>query len=350
LWSDALQCVIFEWAASGALSRNDQRLAGIFTRAARRALRAMLPWTRPSGELSIVKNRCDPSLRHGFEVYSSHSQYNLLAMTALGFAFELSADRPDVAEYWTPAEQGCFSLTIGSGIEKFFAANNGTGVEVATMATPLQTPRGILRINMRKLPMQLPMSDGAPADPMFHLPNPLPGGVAVGLAWHDPEGNGRDLTGRPVQSLAGLTGVKVIAEVSEEERGHDRLTAQIRYRIARGGLRSIEERIVVASGSVGVTWHYAGDVDRVILRWPVFAGDGQTEAQIHAGEETITVSYAGGTAVFQVSNTGPVRIGQTVHPFRNGFFRLAEADCVGERPSLRITGAGGGMESETPLW
>ena len=349
LWSDALQCVIFEWAAGGALSRNDQRLAGVFTRAARRALCAVLPWIRPSGELSIVKNRCDPAERHGFEVYSSHSQYNLLAMTALGFAFELSTDRAEVAEHWTPAEQGCFSLRIGSGIEKFFAACSGTQVEVATMATPLQTPRGILRINMRNLPMQLPMSDGAPADPMFHLDNPLPGGVAMGLAWHDPDGNGQDLLGRPVQSLAGLSGIKVIADVLEGDRGPDRLDAQIRYRIARGGLRTIEERIVVASGSVEVTWHPVGDADRVLLRWPLFAGDGQKEAQIDAGEDTITVGYDGGSVTFKPSGTGPVRISQTVYPFRNGFFRLAEADCAGEWPTLRITAAVGGMESETPL-
>jgi hypothetical protein len=58
-------------------------LASAFKRASALSLASLSRWKRPTGEWNIVKNRFDPSLRHGYEDYSFFSQYNLLPASML---------------------------------------------------------------------------------------------------------------------------------------------------------------------------------------------------------------------------------------------------------------------------
>ena len=82
------QAVTFESWASRFAKRGDLRGGRRLQMAPQRVRRCRCGrWHRPSGELWIVKNRMDPAARHGYESYSFHSQYNLLAAAMLAMAW-----------------------------------------------------------------------------------------------------------------------------------------------------------------------------------------------------------------------------------------------------------------------
>lgn len=103
----------------------------MFKRAARLALRALQRWRRPSGELCIVKNHLDPALRHGFEAYSFHSQYNLLAASMLASAYAFADE--EVTERPAPCEVGGFLLQVPA-LHKIFANAAGLYLEIDSCA------------------------------------------------------------------------------------------------------------------------------------------------------------------------------------------------------------------------
>lgn len=88
----------------------------------------MRRWQRPSGELWIVKNRADPADLLGYEAYSSHSQYNLLAMAMLSLAFQRAAPTESVLERAAPADVGGFVVRLPAPFNKVIANAAGTSV------------------------------------------------------------------------------------------------------------------------------------------------------------------------------------------------------------------------------
>jgi hypothetical protein len=338
LWSDALQSTIFERGAGEALAHGDLALCGVFKRAARRALAAMLPWRRASGEFFVVKNRKEPSARHGFEPYTSHSQYNLLAATALGFAHELAGRSDSVPEQWTPAECGRSLFHVESGINKLFASVDGTQVELATAPTPRQTPLGLIRIQMRGLPGLLPMTDGLPHDPLFELPGSLPGGIALGLAWPDERGRAQALDGSLLGSLAGARHGETSVTVEELDSQQNASSFLVRYDRTGAGPPTILERYDIRAGHVSVAFSWSGWDGPVMLRWPVFAGDGASEARVSRDGHVISSSFQGATARFAVSGAVSCSLGPKLVPFRNGDILVAEALAGSDGIRIEITG------------
>lgn len=121
-WNEAQQCVTFEIFAKRSKRSGDDVSSKAFKRAAHLSLASIQRWVRPSGELWIVKNRFDPAVRHGFENYSSHSQYNLLAASMLSTAWLFADD--SIAEGACPAEVGGFAFYL-SEFHKIFANAGG---------------------------------------------------------------------------------------------------------------------------------------------------------------------------------------------------------------------------------
>lgn len=341
-WSDALQCVVFEWAAARALARGERDLGGVFKRGARRAVQALLPWKRDSGELWIVKNRVDPGNRHGFEPYSSHSQYNLLTATALGFAFELAGPSEDLTEAPTPAESGRFVLETSPGIDRAFACADGTQVEVALAPVPSQTPRGIVRVHMKDLPSQLPMTDGTPCEPMFNLPAPQSEAIALGLGWEPP--GERSRAKAEFVSVAALEAQFARSSISRHAETVHGVFLGVRHEILLpDSPRFIDESIEVEDSLVTVTWTWDADwTGAVALRIPIFAGDGRERSKIRsasAGGEII-VDWAGARCRFLAPDgAGRITVGRKLWPFRNGWFRVAELQASGESLTLQIAGS-----------
>jgi len=187
-WNEAQQAATFEMMATR-LMRGERitslpyaggaQLAGAFKRAAHLSLLSMRRWVRPSGELWIVKNRFAPEQRYGYESYSFHSQYNLLAAAMLAIAWQHAND--NIEEWPTPAETGGFAFEIRDGFDKLFANAAGTFVEYELNGDAHYNPTGIIRVHF---PKEAVLNDGAVAKPSYGIGRFRPSlSLALGPVW-----------------------------------------------------------------------------------------------------------------------------------------------------------------------
>jgi len=131
-WGDLQQVTIFEIAARRFANRGDFVYAKAFKRGAHLAFASALRWLRPTGEFQIVKNHIEPENRHGYEVYSHHSQYNLLPATMLALAADFADE--SIEEGPTPCEAGSYTLDIPA------LKSSQTIMEQVSSSTPRPTP------------------------------------------------------------------------------------------------------------------------------------------------------------------------------------------------------------------
>jgi hypothetical protein len=144
-WNEAETAVICEINASKWNRAGRSDVAGAFKRAAHLALISMRRWQRPTGDLWIVKNRAEPESRLGFEVYSYHTQYNLLPMAMLALAYEHADD--SIPEHPTPAETGGYVFDLRDVFHKIVAAAGGYYVLIDTAADPHYNATGLQRVH-----------------------------------------------------------------------------------------------------------------------------------------------------------------------------------------------------------
>ena len=83
IWNEAEAAAIYEVYAHEYLAAGKMEEAGAFRRAAMLSLAAIRRWTRPDGTGYIVKNRYPIEARFGYENYSQHTTYNMLACSML---------------------------------------------------------------------------------------------------------------------------------------------------------------------------------------------------------------------------------------------------------------------------
>jgi hypothetical protein len=211
-WNEAQQAATFEimaqrfangtgiHACPGQARPRDRReclsrLAGAFKRAARLALLSLRRWVRPSGELWIVKNRFAPEERFGYDSYSFHSQYNLLAAAMLAIAWRYADE--NIVEGATPAETGGFAFQVRSGFDKVFANAAGSFVEYELNGDPHYNPTGIIRVHF---PGGALLNDGAVAHPSYTTARYQPSiSLALGPVWESAalSDRARSAAGRP---------------------------------------------------------------------------------------------------------------------------------------------------------
>lgn len=209
IWNEAEQAVVFEIYATQYARAGMMDEAGAFKRAARLALSSVKKWIRPDGTGYIVKNKYPIEDRHGYEGYSQHTCYNMLACSMLAQAWQFADE--SVKEKPCPADLGGFAVTI-PGFHKVFANAGGTYVEYDTSGDQKYNPTGLLRIHLKDGHPQLGPSDGCAAiysgkDNLF----------AVGPSWKDADGNW--------VKLAELTGRKPTVEILEST------TEQVRFKV-----------------------------------------------------------------------------------------------------------------------
>ena len=181
IWNEAEQAVIFEIYATAYAKAGRLPEAGAFKRAAHLSLDSIKNWIRPDGSGYIVKNRYPIEAKHGYEPYSVHSCYNMLAMSMLAQAWQFADD--NIAEQPAPADVGGFAFELPK-FHKVFANAGGTYIEYDTSGDQEYNPTGLLRIHLKVGNPQLGPSDGCAANYSGedHL-------FAVGPAWKVADGN-----------------------------------------------------------------------------------------------------------------------------------------------------------------
>ena len=319
-WNEAQQAVTFEsWAARFA-RRGDRAAAGACKRAAHLSLQSIARWVRPSGELWIVKNRMDPAARHGYESYSFHSQYNLLAAAMLAIAWSRADDR--VREAPCPADTGGFAFALQPAFHKAIANAGGTYLEFDTGADLHYNPTGLLRVHHRGVPPET-LSDGVTAAASYQLPARPTRSMALGPEWRDRSGAWHALADH---GLADLDPVEFALASASTTRVEMRLTYRGRL---HGGAAAIAEHVAVTPERVEIEHRVDGDVGAVRQCWPMLATDGSAPSVIAVNGKTASVTRESRRLRFEALTDGAVVSCLGVsEPCRNGFMDA----CVTEVP------------------
>jgi hypothetical protein len=324
--------VTFETFARLYARRGEAHAAAAFKRAARLSVRSIGRWVRPSGELWVVKNRIDPGLRHGYESYSFHSQYNLLTAAMLALAW-LRADET-IGEGGCPAETIGFGFDVQPAFRKAFLGAAGTLVEIDTGADLHYNPTGIVRIHHAPVPPET-LSDGVTGQCEYQVPSKPLRTCALGPAWQDAEGNWHSLAehGRDVLEP---TAFRVLSSA------RDRVEAELIYRgTLRGGATSIRERVVVSRDGVFVEHTVVGDVRAVRQTCPFLVTDGAQASVIEMSGRRVSVSRGHGKMAFEALGAGPpLRRFGVPAACRNGFMDAALTETPARTVRGRVIFAG----------
>lgn len=298
VWNDALQCASFELWARRAAAGGDALEAGAFKRAAHLSFLSLARWVRPSGELWIVKNRADPAARFGYEDYSFHSQYNLLAAAYLALAWSFSDDA--ITEQAAPAETGNFIVDLPQ-FHKLFANFEGHYLELDTGADTTHNGTGLLR------------SDGPDPD----RPPLGEGGEAMGVGWRQ---------GDKIWTLAQFPADKVKPQLLVHKLDKDGLHFSIRYVLSGTGVKQVIETYDLTRDRVTVHSVADGPIDQLLVRFPAYRTDGRNRMRIDASENAVEVSGLGQTRIFRIlSPAGKlVQLPRLVHD-RSGTYALFQA-------------------------
>lgn len=318
-WNEAMQCVTYEIWARRKQREGDGIAAKAFKRAAFLALQSVKRWVRPSGELWIVKNKFDPALRHGYEGYSFHSQYNLLAASMLATAWFFASD--DIPLGMCPADVGGFVVHLPD-FHKVIANASGLYVEIDTAADPNYNSTGLLRVHKSGVEPLIGPSDSAAI-----RDEPL----AVGIAWRE---------GESYQPLAGV-GRKQISRVSVniyKETPHQ-VAFAIRYEVNRPQVKAVLETYELTPKQVRVTAEIEGEVDSLLVRFPALAFEGQRASRIAVSGNEVTVRLDNSQQTFRVEAPSDVvlkRTGRWVRS-RNGYLEPIEAEIKGKKVIYTLT-------------
>jgi hypothetical protein len=286
---------------------------------------------RPSGELWVVKNRMDPRLRHGYESYSFHSQYNLLTAAMLAIAWQRADER--IPEGPCPADSGGFAFALQPAFHKVIANAGGTYVEIDTGADPHYNPTGLLRIHHRSVPPES-LSDGVTAAADYRTPAKPTRSMALGPEWRDRAGVWHALADHGAGDLDPVEFRLVSASPS-------RVVVHLTYRgRLRGAATAVRERVSITPGRVEIEHGVDGEVDAVRQCWPMLATDGATPSVITVGETTASLARGGGRFRFEALTDRAVvsRLGVS-EPCRNGMMVACVAQVDGRAIRARIGAA-----------
>ncbi|MDB6024660.1 MAG: hypothetical protein JWM68_883 [Verrucomicrobiales bacterium] len=310
-WNEAEQCVTFEVWANRNKRAGDNLSANAFKRAAHLSLESIQRWVRPSGELWIVKNRFDPAVRHGFQGYSSHSQYNLLAASMLSTAWMLADD--SITEGACPADVGGFAFELPE-FHKVFANAGGLYLEIDTGADAEYNSTGLIRVHKAGLESLI-----GPSDSTAIHDEPL----AIGIAWA--ENNGW-------KSLASFGhGAIKSAKFEMLKATSPALKFSVRYEIGSAATRSVSETYEVTPRKISVRAEVEGKTSKVRVRFPAFAFDGRDATQIVAEKSKVSVQLNGSRQTFAVESRllKPLSRPGNWIPCRNGYLEMVEAEVKG---------------------
>ncbi|XP_062500330.1 uncharacterized protein LOC134177569 [Corticium candelabrum] len=289
-WNEAEQAVTYEIFADKSAQAGDTVSSRAFKRAAMLAHKSVRRWRRSSGDLFIVKNRFDPSLRHGYERYSYHSTYNLLTSSMLATAYLYCSDA--VKEGPTPAEVGGFIFEIKE-FHKIFANVAGMYVEIETLADPHYDSLGLTRIHLSGIdPLVMP-SSGSSID-------------AGGLAIASPTFYNETAKKWQMMGQAGCP-QKVNYSLSFISWQQGSLSFTIDWDLLNTGLMysTLSSEYTVTPSDVSVML-FAFWRDKYLgFSFPVFLFDGQTNStyKILEGKAGVAITWINSTQEFTVTVT-----------------------------------------------
>ena len=322
IWNEAEAAAMYEVYAREFARAGRRAEAGAFRRAAMLSLSSIRRWIRPDGTGYIVKNRYPIEARFGYEVYSQHTTYNLLACSMLAAAWTF-AD-PTIAETPSPADVGGYVIPVLEPFHKVFAAAGNAYVEYDTRGDHIYDPTGLIRIHIRGGNPQLGPSSGCA--PKFSGEGV---NVAVGPAWKDAGGVWR--------SLADMSPEHVRVEVLREAA--DEAAFRVTFNGLPGGVNLVETVTVRDGGVTLESVLSGGGVTAMRMSFPLLRNDGAEEARVRVRGNTLHAHLRdGGVRFTAVEPAGAAVTGSgKLLKHRNGMVEPFQSEAAGIRMVSRIT-------------
>jgi hypothetical protein len=262
----------------------------------------------PSGELWIVKNKFDPAVRHGFQTYSSHSQYNLLAASMLATAWLYADDA--IPEGPSPADVGGFVVNLPE-FHKVIANAGGLYVELDTKADPEYNSTGLIRVHKAGVETLVGPTDGGAIQNQA---------LATGVAWRE---------GERWQSLAALDQRQVrVVVFNSLEANPAKVRFNVYYALHRPSVMAVSETYELTPDRVRVTSELSGPATEFRVRFPALAFTGQQPSKIALAGPKATVSLNRSTETFTVESPADIQLqrsGEWIYS-RNGYLEEIYGD------------------------
>jgi len=314
IWNEAEQCVVFEIYANAYAKAGLKKEAGAFKRASMLSLKSMQNWIQEDGSGFIVKNKFPINKKHGYEVYSVHTCYNMLATSMLAQAWQFSDD--SIKEHPAPADTGGFVIPILEPFHKIFANANGTYIEYDTNGDQKYNPTGILRLHVKGSHPQLGPSDGI-AEYISGKNNIM----ALGPQWQNIDGSW--------SSLAKANDTKPNVKIIEESDGliSFSVTHYLKDKISKKEIKVIET-ISIENGLITVQNEFKNINGNKKIIWPILVNDGMNTVNVNQQDHATTLSFEGKSIQFSVISPEDIVFKKSEKQFnhRNGIVEYVSVE------------------------
>ena len=328
LWGDALQILIFEIAAARSVNANKISLAGTFKRAARKSFLLTQKWKRDSGEHYVVKNKYDPSLQYGYYGYTSHSHYNLLLSTILGYAWEHGHTTEFLTEKNIPSEFSQHVIQVKHPFNSLIASHEGTSIQIALAGYSGQTARGLIDVQFQNTPSQIPFCDGTTQSPAFRLPGHCPGDLSCGLEWQ---------TDGDIKNFFNPDNLNIIANSSEIKYTDKSTELCISYSENNVGGICISEKFVIYKKEIHIDYEFNGNAEFVTFVCPLFFFDGTSQAEILLSRNQASIQYQNSRVVISVEGVDMLNLSDTPYSHRSGQIKKISGRLLGKTVNVKFT-------------
>jgi hypothetical protein len=324
IWNEAEQCMVFEIYAAAYAKAGKKEIAGAFKRGAILSLGNIMEWIRPDGSGYVVKNKYPIEAKHGYESYSVHSCYNMLATSMLAQAWQFSDDA--ISAKAAPADIGGYVVSIHDPFHKIIASADQSYLEYDTRGDQIYNPTGILRIHILGSHPQLGPSDGCA---MKYSGEGI--SIATGPSWQESDGTW--------SSLAEMMPDDPIIEIIDESA--EIVQFRVTYNIKHSKEKSIKviETIKVERGSITIEDELIGDITKMKVTWPMLTFNGKISTNIKIDKKTAILELEGQQIKFQViepENVSLLRSGNQ-YEHRNGIIEPLVAEFQGNKATYSIS-------------
>lgn len=331
LWNEGYAAANYEmWAVQYKLAGRPD-IAGAFKRAAMLSLAANKLWLRPDGSGYVTKARYAPAMKWGYMAYSGLTNYDGLAASILGTAWQISDTT--IAERPAPADIGGYVLPILYGFKKIFASAGGTYAEFDIRGDQSHNATGLIRVHLKTSLPQLGPSDGA-----------IAGHISSAQYW--PLYPTADATGLPTTGIGpgwivngswkSLGALQQIPTITLLEQTPERASFRASYSIDSGSI--LYETVLVEPGGVTVTDSVAGGgINGLRIYYPMLRTDGEQQSTVQVNGNAVTLGLRGKGVQFSMlrPNVNLVRT-NILRNHRNGQCELIQAD-VGRVAQYQVT-------------
>lgn len=354
-WNEAAAAYVCSAHATQALQAGDRVMAGAFARAANWCFEAVERWKMDDGRLKIVRNEYPPEARHGYEIYTNHTGYNLWTAAALAHSC-LSDPGEDVTEIYLPSELGNRVLQTDGWFETIIASVPGQQMILHTAMNDPYTVPGLVRIQQAGLSGLIgPSAAGHVQSGFTEFAEGEVSPLSYCPVWKTADGNWHSLaegipSGADYDRDAGINpadgGGSILLETVDREVRDDSASPEgddgkhqeqanaftVSWLGPLIGLDSLSTRYVQQADLLTVTYEFDGELEAVGALIPLMFSDGREQADITHSKQAVRSEYRGAYVESTVLDEGAIiHLKQQPVASRNGLLKEARMEVSGER-------------------